>query len=130
MTLSSRKRKRNLLTIETKLETKNQLAIRVSISFLAVRNNIGIVIQLSEKIDYLSHPWSQLVRIVGDLLYLSEQLRNASQHKVILVKLLRKYKMHKKNHANQTLYRLTQRNKTHKSMNNIFNFNYFSFFMF
>ena len=36
------------MTIETKLETIDQIAIGVRISFLAVRNNIGIVIRLSE----------------------------------------------------------------------------------
>ena len=36
------------MTIETKLETNDQLAIGVSVSFLAVRYNICIVIRLSE----------------------------------------------------------------------------------
>ena len=41
--------------IETKLETVDQLAIGVRISFLGMRFNIGIVIRLSEKIDYPNH---------------------------------------------------------------------------
>ena len=54
---------------ETKLETIDQLAIGVRVSFLAVCNNIGIVIQLSEKIDFSNNPWFQLVRIIGVPLY-------------------------------------------------------------
>ena len=37
------------MTIETKLETVDQLAIGVRVSFLAVRSNIGIVVRLSAK---------------------------------------------------------------------------------
>ena len=40
----SMKRKRNVVTIETKLEIIDQLAIGVKVSFLAVRYNIGTVI--------------------------------------------------------------------------------------
>ena len=65
VTMFSMKRKRNVVTIEAKLETIDQLPIEVSVSFLAVRYNIGIVIRLSEKIDYLNHPWSQLVQTIG-----------------------------------------------------------------
>ena len=36
------------MTIETKLETIGQLAIGMRVSFPAVRNNIGIVLRLSE----------------------------------------------------------------------------------
>ena len=36
---------------------------------MAVRNNIGIVARLSEKVNYPKHLWSQLVRIIGVLLY-------------------------------------------------------------
>ena len=50
------KRKRNVVTIETKLETIDQLAMGVRVSFLTVRNNIGIVIRLFEKIDYPNNP--------------------------------------------------------------------------
>ena len=46
--MSSMKRIRNVVTIETKLETIDQLAIEVRVSFLAVRINIGIFIQLSK----------------------------------------------------------------------------------
>ena len=38
----STKRKQNVVTIETKLEIIDQLAEGVSVSFLAVRYNIGI----------------------------------------------------------------------------------------
>ena len=44
VTMSSMKRNPNVVTIETKLETIDQLAIRVRFFFLAVRYNIGIVI--------------------------------------------------------------------------------------
>ena len=47
--MSFMKRKRNVVTIETKLETIDQLAIEVRVSFLAVRSNIGIVVRLSAK---------------------------------------------------------------------------------
>ena len=63
VTISSMKRKRNAVTIETKLETIDQLAIGVRVSFLPVRYNIGIVIQLSQK-NRLSEP--QLVPISSD----------------------------------------------------------------
>ena len=46
--MSSTKRKGNVVTIETKLETIDQPAIGVRVSFLAVRYNIGIVFRLSE----------------------------------------------------------------------------------
>ena len=36
------------MTIETELETIDQLAIGERVSFLAVRNNIGIVVRVSE----------------------------------------------------------------------------------
>ena len=42
VTMSSMKRKRKVVTIETKLEIIDQLAIGEKVSFLAVRNNIGI----------------------------------------------------------------------------------------
>ena len=48
VTVPSMKRKWNVVTIETKLETIDQLAIGVRVSFLVVRCNIGIVIRLSE----------------------------------------------------------------------------------
>ena len=54
--MSSMKRKRNVVTIEITRETTDQLAIGVGVSFLAVRCNIGIVIQLFEEIDYPNHP--------------------------------------------------------------------------
>ena len=53
------------MTIETTLETIDQLAIGARVSFLAVRYNIDIVIRLSKKIDYPNHPWSQSVQIIG-----------------------------------------------------------------
>ena len=68
VTMSSMKRIRNVVTIETKLETIDQLAIGVRVSFLAVRNNIDIVIRSLEKINYPNHPWSQLVRKISILL--------------------------------------------------------------
>ena len=46
--MSSMKRKRNVVTIDTTRESIDQLAMGVRVSFLAVRNNIGIVIRLSE----------------------------------------------------------------------------------
>ena len=55
--MSSMKRKRNVVTIETKLETIDQLAIRVKVSFPAVHYNTDIVIRLSEKINYPNHPY-------------------------------------------------------------------------
>ena len=64
------------MTIDTKLETKDQLAIGVKVSFLAVRNNIGIVIRLSEKINYPNHLFSELVRMIGVLLYYNIILKN------------------------------------------------------
>ena len=67
--MSSMKKKRNVVTIKTKPETIDQLEIVVRVSFLAVCNSIGIAIGLFEKIDYPNHPWSQLVRIIGVLLY-------------------------------------------------------------
>ena len=73
------KRKRNAVTIETKLETIDQLAEGARASFLVVRHNIGIVIRLSEKIDYPNHPWSQLVRIIGILLYVQLQCKLNTQ---------------------------------------------------
>ena len=42
--MSSTKRKQNVVTIKTKLETTDQLAIGVRVSFLAVCYNIGILI--------------------------------------------------------------------------------------
>ena len=42
------KRKRNVATTETKLETIDQRAIGVRVSFVAVRYDIGIAIRLSE----------------------------------------------------------------------------------
>ena len=63
MTVSFIKRKWNLLTIETKLETIDQLVIEVSISFLAVCYNIGFIIRLSEK-NELSKP--PLIQIISD----------------------------------------------------------------
>ena len=39
--MSSMKRKWNVVTIETKLETVVKLVTRISVSFLAVRYNIG-----------------------------------------------------------------------------------------
>ena len=45
--LTSMKRKRNEVTIETKLEIIDQLAVGTRVSFLTVRYNIDIVIQLS-----------------------------------------------------------------------------------
>ena len=59
VTMFSMKRKQNVVMIETKLETVDQLAIAVRISFLAVHSNIGIVIQISKKINYPKHPWCQ-----------------------------------------------------------------------
>ena len=47
------KRKGNAVTIETKLETIDQLAIKVR-AFLAVGNNISIVIRLLKKSNVLS----------------------------------------------------------------------------
>ena len=44
MTMPSMKRKRNIVTIETKLEITDQLAIGVKVSFLAVRNSISIIV--------------------------------------------------------------------------------------
>ena len=66
--MSSMKIKRSIVTIETKLETIDQLAKSVRVSFLAVLYNIGIGFQLSEKIDYSNHLWSLLVRMIGVLL--------------------------------------------------------------
>ena len=43
--MSSMKRKPTLVTIETKLETIDQLAVGVRVSFLTVPYNIGIVIR-------------------------------------------------------------------------------------
>ena len=43
--MSSMKRKRNDVTIEAKLESIDELAIKVRVSFLAVHSNTGIVIQ-------------------------------------------------------------------------------------
>ena len=57
------------MTIERKLETIDQLAIGVRVPFLAMNNNIGIVIRLSAKIDYANHPWTQLIRVIGVPLY-------------------------------------------------------------
>ena len=42
--MSSMKRERNAVTIETKLETIDKLETGVRVSFLLVRYNIGIVI--------------------------------------------------------------------------------------
>ena len=67
--MSFMKRKRNAVTIETKLEIIDQLHKTVSGSSLAARYNIDIIIQLSEKIDYPNQPLSQLVWIIGVLLY-------------------------------------------------------------
>ena len=67
--MSSMERKLKVVTIERQLETIDKLAIRVRVSFLAVRNNIGIVIQLFKKINYLNHPWPQLVQMIDVLLY-------------------------------------------------------------
>ena len=47
--MSSMKRKQSIVVIETKLETIDQLAIGVRVSFLAEHYNIGVVVQLSEK---------------------------------------------------------------------------------
>ena len=57
------------MTTETKLERRDQLAIGARVSFLEVRNNIGIVIRFFEKIDHPHRPWSKLVQIIGVLLY-------------------------------------------------------------
>ena len=46
------------MTIETKLEAIDELSIGVRVSFLAVRNNIDIIIRLSKKMDYPNNPWS------------------------------------------------------------------------
>ena len=58
--MSSMKRKRKVVTIERKLETIDQLAIGVRVSFLAVRNNMSIVIRKNR----LSNP--PLVLISSD----------------------------------------------------------------
>ena len=44
------------MTIETKFKTRDQLAIGVRVSLLAVRNNIGFAFRLFEKIDYPNYP--------------------------------------------------------------------------
>ena len=68
VSMSSMKRKENVVTIETKLKSIDQLAIGARVSFLAARDNIRIVFRSSEKIDYSNHPSSQLVRTIGVLL--------------------------------------------------------------
>ena len=69
------KRKRIVVTIETKLETMGQPAIGVWSSFLVVHYNNGIVIRLSKEIDYPNHLWSQLVQIISLLLYVCSEYR-------------------------------------------------------
>ena len=89
--MSSMKRKRNVVTIERKLETIDQLAIRVRVSFLVVHNNIGIVIRLSEP---------SFVPISSDnrhsSVYTKERLLQANiylllRHKLSKVSLLRRF---------------------------------------
>ena len=70
VTTSFMERKRNVVTIEKKLEIIDQLAIGESVSYLAACYNIGIVIRLSEKIDYSNCLRFQLFWINGVLLYL------------------------------------------------------------
>ena len=72
VTMFSMKRKWNVVMIETKLETIDQLAIRERVSFLAERYNICTVNRLSEEIEYPNHRWSQLVRVIGVLLYIDQ----------------------------------------------------------
>ena len=57
------------MTIKTGLETIDQLAIGVWVSFLAVRYNIGNVNRLPERIDNPNRPWSHLVRTIVVVLY-------------------------------------------------------------
>ena len=68
MAISFMKRKPNVVTIEIKLETVDQIVIGVRGFFSGRAQQYRIVIRLSEKIDYPNHPWSQLVRTIGVLL--------------------------------------------------------------
>ena len=61
VTMSSIKRKRNVVTPETKLQTIDQLAIEVRVSFLACTTIFLLLL------DYANHPWSQPVWIIGIL---------------------------------------------------------------
>ena len=69
VTRSSMKRKRNVVMTEIKLETTDQLAIGVRVLFWQCTTIYGDVIRLSRKIDHPKYLWSQLVRIIGVLLY-------------------------------------------------------------
>ena len=73
VTISSMKRKWNVVTIKTGLETIDQLAIGVWVPFLTVRYNIGNVIRLSERIDNPNRPWSHLVRTLVVVLYVKAE---------------------------------------------------------
>ena len=50
VTMFSMKRQWNVVTIETKLETIDQLAIGVRVSFLAVRNNMASLLDYPKKL--------------------------------------------------------------------------------
>ena len=47
--MSSMERKRKIVTIETKLETIDQLAIGVRVSFLAVHDNLALLFNYPKK---------------------------------------------------------------------------------
>ena len=70
VTMSFMIRKWNVVMIETKLETIDQLTIGERVSFLAERYNICTVNRLSEEIDCPNHRWFQFVRVIGVLLYI------------------------------------------------------------
>ena len=76
--MSANKRKRNVLTVETKLEIINKLEMTTMYNSPYLETMLFIAklyfVRLSEKISYPEHPWSQLVRIIGVLLYYFLQL--------------------------------------------------------